>query len=92
MRYLILTPLALLAGAAQAQSIHQYSALALSPKGDTIAAVEQSDDPARPLKGAIVLRAVTDGHILRTIDPCATCSLSGLTFSPTGTLASLSRD
>jgi dipeptidyl aminopeptidase/acylaminoacyl peptidase len=91
-RYLILTPLALLAGAAQAQSIHQYSALALSPKGDTIAAVEQSDDPARPLKGAIVLRAVTDGHILRTIDPCATCSLSGLTFSPTGALAYLSRD
>lgn len=93
MRYLMLTlPLALVAGTAHAQSVHQYSALALSPKGDTLAAVEQSDDPAKPIKGAIVLRSVTDGHILRRIEPCASCTLSGLTFSPTGTLAYLSRD
>lgn len=93
MRYLMLTlPLVLLAGTAHAQSVHQYSALALSPKGDTLATVEQSDDPARPIKGAIVLRSVSDGHILRRIEPCASCTLSGLTFSPAGTLAYLSRD
>ncbi len=80
------------AHAADAPAVHQYGQLALSPKGDTIATVEQSGDPAAHLNGAIVLRAAKDGHILRRIDPCATCAITGLTFSSTGSLAYLSRD
>ncbi len=78
--------------AVAAPSVHQYSQLALSPKGDTIASVEQSDDPAAPIKGAILLRGAKDGRILRRIDPCATCSITALTFAPNGSFAYLSRD
>ncbi len=76
--------------AAQAQSVHQYSGLALSAKGDVLATVDQSDQPAT--NGAIVIRSASDGHILRSIQPCKTCTLSAPTFSPTGRLAYLSRD
>lgn len=88
----------LLASAASAQgqsvppSVHQYAQLALSPNGATIATVEQSDDPAAPIKGAILLRSAGDGHVLRRIAPCATCAITALTFAPDGSLAYLARD
>lgn len=70
-----------------AQSLHQYGALALSPAGDRIATVENS-----ATRGVVTIRAVADGRVLRTIDPCATCSYSGLTFTPGGNLVFLVRD
>lgn len=70
-----------------AQSLHQYGALALSPAGDRIATVENSGT-----RGVVTIRSVADGRVLRTIDPCATCSYSGLTFTPGGDLVFLVRD
>lgn len=70
-----------------AQSLHQYGALALSPAGDRIATVENSGT-----RGVVTIRSVADGRVLRTIDPCATCSYSGLTFAPDGDLIFLVRD
>lgn len=77
------------AAPAIAAPMHQYSALALSAKGDRIATVE--GDESKP-HGVITIRATKDGHVLRTIDPCATCSYSGLVFAPGGALAFLQRD
>ncbi|MES3101636.1 S9 family peptidase [Sphingomonas faeni] len=70
-----------------AQSLHQYGALALSPAGDRIATVEN-----KGARAVVTIRSVADGRVLRTIDPCATCSYSGLTFAPDGDLVFLVRD
>jgi dipeptidyl aminopeptidase/acylaminoacyl peptidase len=80
---------ALLASAtpAAAQTIHQYGALAIAPAGDRVAAVESGDG-----HGVVTLRNAGDGRVTRTIDPCATCSYSGLTFAPNGDLVFLARD
>ncbi len=84
--------LATTAAAPAPQPMHAYASLALSPAGDMVASVETADtESGKPAHGKIVLRAVKDGHILTTIDPCATCSYSGLTFGPKG-LAWLQRD
>ncbi len=81
--------LSLMAAPAFAQAVHGYAGLAISPKGDRLAAIEASGGEAHM---AIVVRAVADGHVVRTIDPCAACSYSGLTFAPDGSLAFVSRD
>ena len=70
-----------------AQTLHQYGALALSPAGDRIATVENSGT-----RGVVTIRSIADGRVLRTIDPCTTCSYSGLTFTPGGDLVFLVRD
>ena len=64
-----------------------YSGLALAPAGDRIATVETGGGKAK-----IVIRAVKTGAVVSTLDPCATCSYSGLTFAADGTLAFLARD
>jgi len=64
-----------------------YGGLALTPAGDRIATVETGGGKAK-----IVIRAVKTGAIVTTLDPCATCSYSGLTFAADGTLAFLARD
>ena len=74
---------------ALAQEVHQYGALALAPKGDRIASIESGKDAGH---GVVTLRAVGDGHVLGTIDPCRTCSYSGLAFAPDGALVFLARD
>ena len=73
---------------ALAAPLHSYNGLAISPSGDVIADVE-SEGFAH---GKIVIRSVKDGRILTTIDPCASCSYSGLTYGPGGSLAWLQRD
>jgi dipeptidyl aminopeptidase/acylaminoacyl peptidase len=80
----------LLASAAPAFAapVHQYGDLAMAPKGDLIATTEE----AKPGHDALVIRRTRDGHIVRTIDPCATCSYAGVTFGPDGSLAFLARD
>ena len=72
---------------ATAQTIRQYGGLAISATGDRIATVESSGG-----HGIVTLRSVADGRVLRTIDPCKTCSYSGLTFAPNGDLVFLVRD
>ncbi|GAA0328856.1 S9 family peptidase [Sphingomonas oligophenolica] len=83
---------ALLAAAATpafAAPLHQYAGLALSQKGDRIATIESSEGNPH---GVITLRDAKEGHILRTIDPCAKCTYSGLSFAADGSLAFLERD
>ncbi|WP_019515697.1 S9 family peptidase [Sphingomonas sp. Mn802worker] len=85
-----LIPLAVLlttAAPAAAQTIHQYGGLALAPAGDRVVAVESDAG-----HGRVTMRSAVDGHVLRTIDPCATCSYAGLTFAPNGDLVFLARD
>ncbi|MCU6455372.1 S9 family peptidase [Sphingomonas sp. A2-49] len=86
---LTLTAALLLATAspAVAQTVHQYGSLAIAPTGDRIATVESGTG-----HGVVTVRSVADGRVLRTIDPCATCSYSGLTFAPNGDLVFLVRD
>ena len=82
------------AAPAFAQAVHGYGGLALSPAGDRIATVEApvSTDAKAHGHEAITWRSATDGHVLRTIDPCAACSYSGLGFAPGGDLVFLARD
>ncbi|OYY70966.1 MAG: S9 family peptidase [Sphingomonas sp. 28-63-12] len=66
----------------------QYAGLALNAAGDRIATVETVSGG----HGKILLRKASDGRIVATIDPCATCSYAGLSFADDGTLAFLARD
>jgi dipeptidyl aminopeptidase/acylaminoacyl peptidase len=78
---------------AVAAPLHSYSGLALSAAGDRVASVEEDEGAtAKPAHGRIVVRSAKDGKILATIDPCAQCTYSGLTFGPGGALAYLQRD
>ena len=91
MRYMLLAAAsaAILAAApATAQRVHQYGGLALSPRGDRIATLESATGD----HAAVTIRAAAGGRILTTVDPCKTCSYSGLTFAPDGALAFLARD
>jgi len=83
-----LSLLALLLASAPAYAAHKYEDLAISPKGEAVASVESEGDA----HGAVVVRRASDGRVLRTIDPCAACSYSGLVFAADGRLAFLSRD
>ncbi len=72
-----------------AQPLHKYGDLAIAPAGDQVASVETVGDTGR---GAVVVRDARDGHVIRIISPCATCSFSGLTYRSDGTLAYLQRE
>ena len=90
---LLATPLAAGAAPAPVTRPHSFASLAMSPAGDLIASVEGGETPdGMPARGKIVVRAVKDGHIVQTLDTCAACSYSGLTFASTGDLAWLQRD
>lgn len=83
-----------LSTAAPAATLHEYAGLALSPAGDRVASVE-SDAQANATTrahGRIVVRSAVTGKVLTTLDPCATCDYSGLTFDPSGRLAFLARE
>jgi dipeptidyl aminopeptidase/acylaminoacyl peptidase len=93
MRVAFAALLASVATPAIAAPLHSYASLALAPEGDMLASVETSDaEGGKPAHGKIVVRSVKDGHILTTIDACATCSYSGLTFGAGGKLAWIQRD
>ena len=79
---------------AGAASLHEFSALALSRQGDQVATVE-SDAIANSATSPhehIVIRAASTGRVVSTIDPCASCDYSGLTFAPDGRLVFLQRE
>jgi len=82
--------IALLLAATPALAAHDYDDLTMSPKGELVAAVESGG--GTDAHGAIVLRRVPDGHVVRTIDPCAKCSYSDPIFGVKDRLAFLSRD
>ena len=85
---LLLTALSL--AAQPAPVFHQHRDLAMSPAGDQIASVELELGAAgvgAPPHGKVVVRSTRDGAVLATLDPCATCGYSGLTWSPRGALA-----
>ena len=64
-----------------------YGGLTLAPRGDRIASIDSGAGRA-----AIVIRSARDGKVIEKIDPCATCSYSGLSFAADGALAFLARD
>ncbi|MGP7794699.1 prolyl oligopeptidase family serine peptidase [Sphingomonas sp. CLY1604] len=78
----------LLAAAAPAfaQDLRSYAGLALAPAGDRIVDVEYAGG-----RGLVTVRSVADGRVLRTIDPCETCSYSNPTFAPNGDIVFLAR-
>ena len=91
----LLLPLILATGTAvSAQPLRQYADLAIAPAGDRVASVESAAEPDAPdtASGAIVVRATGDGHVIARLDPCRSCSYSGLAFGPAGQLAFIARD
>ncbi|MFL6731717.1 MAG: S9 family peptidase, partial [Sphingomicrobium sp.] len=92
--YLLAAAAAALPVSAAAATLHQYSALALSPAGDRVATVEsdaQANATTKP-HGRIVVRSASSGMILEALDPCRTCDYSGLTFAPDGRFLVLARE
>ncbi|WP_375383218.1 prolyl oligopeptidase family serine peptidase [uncultured Sphingomonas sp.] len=85
----VLLAAAVMAPTAFAAPVHNYGGLVLSSAGDTIATVETPAGATRPV---VTLRSASDGHVLRTLDPCPTCGYSGLTFGPDGKLAFVARN
>jgi dipeptidyl aminopeptidase/acylaminoacyl peptidase len=80
--------------AAETMALRQYSSLALSPRGARVAAVECDEEPkssTRPHE-RIVVRDARSGSVLATIDPCAGCRYSGLSFAPDGRLFAIVHD
>ncbi len=75
------------AAVAQQAPVHQYGALALSPKGDRVASIET----IAPSHSAIVVRRVSDGGIAQTIDVCSTCSYGAPAFASDGRIAFVAR-
>jgi dipeptidyl aminopeptidase/acylaminoacyl peptidase len=75
-------------------ALRQYAALALSPGGDRVAAVESDAAPNAPSTphGHIVVRSAATGAAVATIDPCPACAYSGLAFGPDGRLVFLARE
>ncbi|MBW8744570.1 MAG: S9 family peptidase [Sphingomonas sp.] len=80
----------LLLASAPALAAHKFEDLAISPKGEAVAAVESEDGAGA--HGTIVLRRVSDGRVLRVIDPCAACDYSDPVFAADGRLVFLGRD
>jgi len=85
-----LSLLILLLAAPPAFATHKFEDLAISPRGEAVAAVELEDDVGQ--HGPVVLRRVADGRVLRMLDPCAGCDYSDPVFAADGRLAFLSRD
>lgn len=94
MRLAVAAALLLSAAPVFAQPMHEYGGLALSADGTRTATVESDAEANAPAMthGHIVLRSTATGAVLETIDPCAACSYSNLTFAPDGQLVFLARE
>ena len=91
MRLILAAALLTVSAPALAAAPHEYGDLALSPDGSRTATVEQVSGGSGD-HGVVLERSARDGHVLATIDPCAACDYSNLTFGPGGRLAFLARD
>jgi dipeptidyl aminopeptidase/acylaminoacyl peptidase len=70
-------------------AIHHYTGLALAPSGAELASFESDAGP----HSSIVIRSARDGKVLRRLDPCPTCTYSGLAYaSNSDALAFLARN
>jgi dipeptidyl aminopeptidase/acylaminoacyl peptidase len=91
---LLLSAAPVLAQSPRGQSMHEYGGLALSADGARTATVEsdiEANAPSMP-HGHIVVRNSATGVVLDSIDPCTSCSYSGLVFAPDGQLVFLARE
>lgn len=78
-----------------APPVRQYHDLALSAAGDRIADVESTEtgEEAKRPHAALIIRSARDGSVLRTLDPCPTCTYAAPAWSPSGdALAFLASD
>ncbi|WP_420241993.1 S9 family peptidase [Roseiterribacter gracilis] len=76
-------------------ALKTYAQLALSPSGSQLASVDSitDEDASAAPHGVLTVRDTSNGTVLRTIDPCATCRYSGPAWSPLGdALAFLAAD
>jgi dipeptidyl aminopeptidase/acylaminoacyl peptidase len=82
--------IALLAAAAlettTAPLVRQFHDLALTAAADRLADIESSEtgEEAKRPHGVLVIRSARDGAVLRTIDPCPTCTYASPAWSPKG--------
>ena len=79
---------------AAAMPLHQFSDLALSPRGDRIVAVETDQEPnssTHPQERAVVRDSRT-GAIISTLPVCAGCTYHGLAFTPDGRILTIVED
>lgn len=65
---------------------HVFSGLAIAPAGDRVAVLEadEREDAEEEAHKRLVIRAVANGAVLATFDPCATCAYQDPIFSPDG--------
>lgn len=80
----LIVMLGALSGAAAAQGMHAYRALAISGAGDRVAAIESievGEGAARP-HGVINVRDAASGKVVATFDPCTTCTYDFPSWSP----------
>jgi dipeptidyl aminopeptidase/acylaminoacyl peptidase len=73
------------AGVVHAAALREYKAVALSPAGERIAALESLDaGPGKRAHAVVVVRDAATGKVLREYDPCKACSYDRPTWSPDG--------
>lgn len=68
-------------------AVRTFGAVALSPTGARVAAVEVDQPFATPKsrpRGPVVVRDARTGAVVATLDPCPACRYSGLAWSPDG--------
>src|SRR5450759_212672 len=83
------------APAPPAPPVHTDTSLAIAPAGDQLASIENQSSvtSAEMLHGPVIVRSARDGHVLKSIDPCAACGYSVLAWSADGkALALLATD
>ncbi|WP_208640230.1 S9 family peptidase [Massilia violaceinigra] len=70
--------------AAEPAALRDYRALAITPDGKRIAALESLDPGGLPLRphAVVVVRDAVSGAILAQYDPCATCTYDHPAWSP----------
>jgi dipeptidyl aminopeptidase/acylaminoacyl peptidase len=63
-----------------------YGTLALAPAGDLLASLDDVQDAQATTAPhpVVVVRAVADGRVLHSLDPCATCKYADPAWSPAG--------
>lgn len=76
----------LAADAAANVAVRDYKAVALSPSGERIAALESVDTgvPGNRPHAIVVVRDAATGRIVREYDPCKACSYDRPSWSPDG--------
>src|SRR4051812_14981529 len=74
--------------------LHQFADVAISPRGDRVAAVESDDEPNSTQRPAerVVIRDARTGAKLATLPSCQGCTYAGLAFASDGALLTVVKD